>query len=146
MFEMVWAWNIRNNVTPGDEVNGGSPVSKELATQLYKSIDRSKWKTLGPPSTQFPLTTSIEAPFAGPHIVVPNHGIFFNGWHLHIPQLLISGHLNITQPHLGELCMNRWDWGSDNEENSVSPSKKELVERIAIIKATQNQRKVADFL
>ena len=146
MTEIFWVWNIRDNITTGDGVNGGSPASKELAAQLYKSIDKSKWKLLGPPDARFPLTTSIEAPFAGPRTVVLNCGIFFNGWHLHIPRLLTSDQITIAQSNLGELCMNRWDWGSDNEENSGFALHKKIAESMASIKAIQNQKRVADFL
>ena len=32
MTDMFWLWNIRDNITTGDEVNGGFPASKELAS------------------------------------------------------------------------------------------------------------------
>jgi hypothetical protein len=134
MTEMFWVWNIRDNITTGDEINGGSPTSKELASQLYKSIEKSNWKLLDPPGARFPLSTSIEAPFAGPRTVVLNCGIFFNGWYLHIPRLLTSEQITIAQSNLGELCMNRWDWGSNNEENSGIALNKKMAESMASIK------------
>ena len=145
---LLWVWEIRDNAGKGrletliDEDN----LKGSLRTPIPNSISRCTWKLLGPPGAAYPLTASPEVPFSGPQTIISNCGNYFGGYFLHIPRLLTSEQITTCQHNLARLCMEKWDWGGENDTIAHISIRTTTAETLEAVSIYQNQKRAANFL
>lgn len=139
-----WVW------TDFAHSDGGKPgflaimSGRSRAPKPFYAISTDSWKLLGPPGAEYPLTDSVDAPFAGPRTVLYNAGLFFKGLYMHVPRFLTSSEVKVAETNLRYLCNRRWEWGKENEVRQKLHKNRQKTEEAIVF--LQQQKKAVKFL